>query len=106
MLGAGNENTAVFLETKRYVLNIIRVQNGNNLLDILESPSTETEEDLYAELLRNDEEQRQARAAPFVNQSNADLTASTTQLAGSKFDLHQHQYVSFISILSLSYNGN
>ncbi|TPX34547.1 hypothetical protein SmJEL517_g02831 [Synchytrium microbalum] len=41
----------LFMETKRHILAIVRIQSGKNLLELLEKPVTEVEEDLYRELL-------------------------------------------------------
>ena len=41
----------LFMETKRHILAIVRVQSGKNLLELLEKPATEVEEKAYGELL-------------------------------------------------------
>lgn len=48
------EVKALFMETKRCVLYIIRVQTGANLLEILVKPITEEDEDKWTALLRED----------------------------------------------------
>ncbi|KAJ1528252.1 hypothetical protein HK096_010080, partial [Nowakowskiella sp. JEL0078] len=40
----------IFMETKRFVLTIVRVQSGNSLLSVLEAPVTEREEQIWADL--------------------------------------------------------
>ena len=45
---------ALFMETKRCVLYLIRVQAGANLLEILVKPITEEDEDKWQSLLRDD----------------------------------------------------
>jgi Ras GTPase-activating-like protein IQGAP2/3 len=44
----------LFIESKKLVFTIIRVQTGKNLIDVLEKPSTEKEERLYAQILDAD----------------------------------------------------
>ncbi|KAK7983479.1 hypothetical protein PG989_010881 [Apiospora arundinis] len=48
------EAKALFMETKRCILYIIRVQTGANLLEILVRPPTEEDEHKWAMLLRDD----------------------------------------------------
>ncbi|KAK8104717.1 Ras GTPase activating protein [Apiospora kogelbergensis] len=48
------EAKALFMETKRCILYIIRVQTGANLLEILVRPPTEEDERKWATLLRDD----------------------------------------------------
>jgi Ras GTPase-activating-like protein IQGAP2/3 len=51
----------LLVETKRYVLYIIRVQSGSSLLAILDKPSGEWEERRFAEILRKEEVKRAER---------------------------------------------
>jgi hypothetical protein len=46
-------------ETKRLVLLIVRIQSGKSLLDVLEAPVTEHEEDLFRAQSQKDLEQYQ-----------------------------------------------
>ncbi|KAK8009086.1 hypothetical protein PG991_011637 [Apiospora marii] len=48
------EAKALFMETKRCILYIIRVQTGANLLEILVRPPTEEDERKWAQVLRDD----------------------------------------------------
>lgn len=48
------EVKALFTETKRCVLYIIRVQAGSNLLDVLVKPITEEDEDCWEKLVREE----------------------------------------------------
>lgn len=51
---AEESNAAIkklFLETKRNVVTIIRIQDSNNLLEILESPVTEKDEIAFSDLI-------------------------------------------------------
>ncbi|CAG8473702.1 13469_t:CDS:10 [Funneliformis caledonium] len=46
----------LFVETKRYILSIMKVQNGKNLLDILVKPVTLQDEQVYQEICKMDQE--------------------------------------------------
>ncbi|CAI2167555.1 2722_t:CDS:10 [Funneliformis geosporum] len=46
----------LFVETKRYILSIMKVQNGKNLLDILIKPVTLQDEQVYQEICKMDQE--------------------------------------------------
>lgn len=48
------EAKALFMETKRCVLYIIRIQTGNNLLEILVKPITDDDEQRWATLVHDD----------------------------------------------------
>ena len=65
----------LFVETKRYILTIIRCQTGKNLLDILERPVTTIEEEKY-KFVRQAEEStnasRQQKDDPSSSSSPTD----------------------------------
>ncbi|KAI8870707.1 hypothetical protein GQ42DRAFT_178401 [Ramicandelaber brevisporus] len=65
---AGNRASAEinknWVEAKRLVLYILRIQSGSNLLDIIRKPSTDLEEERFAELLRQDVLRRTVPVAP------------------------------------------
>lgn len=48
------ENKALLVQTKRCVLYIIRVQQGNNLMDILVKPVTPEDQHKWEQLLREE----------------------------------------------------
>jgi len=72
------EDTAtkeLYVQTKRFVLAVIRIQQGDNLLDILEKPVTPADEKLFAVQCEKEEEMTQTKPdkkASIVNLS--DLT--------------------------------
>eukprot|EP00158_Paraphelidium_tribonemae_P005840 Partr_v1_DN27551_c0_g1_i1_m30118 putative IQ motif containing GTPase activating protein len=75
--GAGNvageliaQYTATFLETKSGVLTLIRVQSGKDLVDIMAKPVTESNERVYRELLKQEEEVK-AAATPMSPSSES-----------------------------------
>ncbi|KAJ3121772.1 hypothetical protein HK098_003406 [Nowakowskiella sp. JEL0407] len=79
----------LFMETKRFVLTIIRVQSGGSLLGVLEAPVTEKEESLWNELLSKEVERHREKKA-LVNQSNSShLAESRDTLNASKDVLNQ-----------------
>ncbi|CAG8528063.1 5585_t:CDS:2 [Cetraspora pellucida] len=49
----------LFVETKRLVLLIMRVQNGENLLDILVKAVTEQDENIYTEICKADKKKKE-----------------------------------------------
>lgn len=57
------DERALFMQTKRYLLYIIRVQSGPSLIDILVEPVTEEDEYRWLEILR-EERASQATATP------------------------------------------
>jgi len=66
------EDTAfktLYVQTKRYVLSIIRVQQGDNLLHILEKPATANEEKVFA--LQQEKEAAQNKQREGQNQSHS-----------------------------------
>ncbi|ODQ50264.1 hypothetical protein SAICODRAFT_73541 [Saitoella complicata NRRL Y-17804] len=54
---------ALWLETKRSVLNIIRVQQGNSLMEILTKPTAEEDEWAWRNLLEHEMSSQQQRSA-------------------------------------------
>lgn len=64
------------METKRQVLNIIRIQSGRNLLDILESVTTQKDEQLYAQLVEAEQARLESQARTMVRQGTASSVAS------------------------------
>ncbi|KAJ3397220.1 hypothetical protein HDU92_000100 [Lobulomyces angularis] len=71
-------------ETKRLVLAIIRIQSGKNLQDILETPTTSREEDLFTEL-QNRETQRQQEKKEIIEKRQIldGIAASSVSLNNS-----------------------
>lgn len=70
-----SEVKALLVETKRCILYIIRVQTGNNLLEILVKPITPEDEDRWDTLLR--EERENVTAAGKKKSAYADHTMLT-----------------------------
>jgi Ras GTPase-activating-like protein IQGAP2/3 len=60
-LDAAEDSAALFVETKRYVLVIIKIQTGKTLLDILNSPASEKDEQLYLEYKQKENERQNTR---------------------------------------------
>ncbi|CAB4438667.1 unnamed protein product [Rhizophagus irregularis] len=60
----------VFVKTKRYVLSIMKVQNGKNLLDILVKSVTLQDEQIYKEICKADQEKRIKHNQNFNNRVN------------------------------------
>ncbi|CAG8494303.1 10610_t:CDS:10 [Racocetra fulgida] len=52
----------LFVETKRLVLLVMRVQNGENLLDILVKAVTEQDEKVYAEICKADKKKKERQS--------------------------------------------
>ncbi|KAK3046139.1 hypothetical protein LTS18_013453, partial [Coniosporium uncinatum] len=76
----------LFMETKRCVLYIIRVQTGSNLLEILVRPVTASDEQRWAQLIHD--EQRELRASPrkhraYTDTDNESLISHTTHATTS-----------------------
>lgn len=69
----------LFVETKRHVLLVLRIQNGKNLLDILEAPTTQREEQLFAALI--EAEGRNVRLKKDTSISG--LSQSQPELSGT-----------------------
>ncbi|RKP07724.1 hypothetical protein THASP1DRAFT_30466 [Thamnocephalis sphaerospora] len=59
-----SEAKHMFFETKRYLLYIIRVQSGRTLLDILERPVTQWEEQQYMQLRLKENSRKAAMPRP------------------------------------------
>ncbi|KAJ3292002.1 hypothetical protein HK104_005630 [Borealophlyctis nickersoniae] len=72
----------LFTETKRYVLAIVRVQSGKNLLDILEMPVTEREETAFIELTKKEIEMNATRREIERRQTKKIMPASPSVQAG------------------------
>jgi len=72
----------LFMETKRHILTMIRVQTGKNLLDILEKPASAKEEAIY-QSLKASEESRNAEMSSDVDSTAARSTGNL--LAGMSF---------------------
>jgi len=51
----------LYMETKRYILSIIRIQNGQNLLEILVKPVSPEDEEAYRNLCASDRVAKPAR---------------------------------------------
>lgn len=78
------EDTALktlYVQTKRLVLSIIRVQQGDHLLDILQKPATANDEKIYALQKEKEEAQNKDRAAKGKDkaQSNTDIAGLTLE---------------------------
>jgi Ras GTPase-activating-like protein IQGAP2/3 len=59
-----SETNHLFFETKRYLLYIIRIQSGRSLLDILERPVTQWEEQQYMQLRLKESSRKAAMSQP------------------------------------------
>ncbi|CAG8437380.1 10108_t:CDS:10 [Acaulospora colombiana] len=66
----------LFVETKRTVLSIMRVQNGTSLLDILLKPVTPQDEVSYAELCKKDHEKRKSNSGSNASSASGRSGAS------------------------------
>ncbi|KAI8585597.1 hypothetical protein BDZ88DRAFT_502223 [Geranomyces variabilis] len=74
----------LWTETKRYIIAVIRVQSGKNLLDILEAPVTEREEALFQQLLADEAEQiREKREAAGLAKKDGSAPRSAEDIARS-----------------------
>lgn len=65
----------LFIESKKLVFTIIRVQTGKNLVDVLERPTTEKEERAYAQILDADRAynaRRRSRAFSMPSQNSSE----------------------------------
>ncbi|TPX69027.1 hypothetical protein SpCBS45565_g02717 [Spizellomyces sp. 'palustris'] len=74
-------------EAKRYIMAVIRVQTGKNLLDILEAPVTEKEESIFQEYLALEAQQLDAKKefqSRQLNQSRDTLNASGSVTGSSQ----------------------
>jgi Ras GTPase-activating-like protein IQGAP2/3 len=65
-----SEMKHLFVKTKRYVLSIMKVQNGKNLLDILVKSVTLQDEQIYKEICKADQEKRIKHNQNFNNRVN------------------------------------
>ncbi|KAJ3056588.1 hypothetical protein HK097_005751 [Rhizophlyctis rosea] len=98
----------LFTETKRFVLAIIRVQTGKNLLDILEAPVTEREEGTFTDLAKKEVEAQAARrnfelrSAQQLKGSNAALNGSVGDLTKSNASIPRSQSTLVHSTMSAS----
>lgn len=71
------EVKALFMETKRCVLYIIRVQQGSNLLDILVKPVTPDDEVRWRQILREDFASGEGTRGAYSEANMADVTRMT-----------------------------
>lgn len=71
------EVKALFMETKRCVLYIIRVQTGANLLDILVKPITAEDEQRWRDLLRDDFSDDSETRGAYSDANMVDVTRMT-----------------------------
>ncbi|RKP27978.1 hypothetical protein SYNPS1DRAFT_26408 [Syncephalis pseudoplumigaleata] len=60
----------LFFETKRYLLYIIRIQSGRTLLDILDRPVTQWEEQQYMQLRLKESSRKAAMSRPSTNRNS------------------------------------
>ncbi|KAJ1660808.1 iqgap- protein [Dispira simplex] len=76
----------LFVETKRYILYIIRVQSGKSLLDILEQPVTEHEERRFREIIKREDirktQQRQHEPSSILGPQSTIIIPGNSQLGG------------------------
>jgi Ras GTPase-activating-like protein IQGAP2/3 len=71
----------LFMETKRYVLSIIRVQTGQSLLDILVQPVTQHDEEVYSELIKADKHDKNTkRQRPAPSDASAAYLVDVTTI--------------------------
>eukprot|EP00842_Homolaphlyctis_polyrhiza_P003308 jgi/Hompol1/3979/HPOL_003428-RA len=90
-------------ETKRMIISIIRINVGKNLLDILEAPSTEAQEKVFADYMKKELEAAEARrkreASSAMNKSSSgshlNLTVSgvSTEVATDASSVTTHATV-------------
>ena len=71
------ENKALLVQTKRCVLYIIRVQQGNSLMEILTKPVTEEDEDKWAKIIQEEMPNQKGRT-PYAENLFYDLAESST----------------------------
>ncbi|KAJ1975077.1 iqgap- protein, partial [Dimargaris verticillata] len=67
----------LFVETKRYILYIIRVQSGKSLLDILEKPVSEWEEKRFREIIKREEARKAEQDSVGPGMTSMASSAST-----------------------------
>jgi Ras GTPase-activating-like protein IQGAP2/3 len=60
----------MFFETKRYILYIIRIQSGRTLLDIIDRPVTQWEEQQYMQLRLKESSRKAAMARPSTGRNS------------------------------------
>ncbi|CCG82346.1 Putative uncharacterized protein [Taphrina deformans PYCC 5710] len=72
------DERALFIQAKRNLLYIIRVQSGSNLMDILVEPVTEGDERKWREIVLDEQGQLESRTIPT---SNGSLTQDVSTLS-------------------------
>src|SRR5947207_6330520 len=75
------EVKALFMETKRYILYIIRVQSGPNLMEILVKPITMEDEEKWHNLLNEEQSQGSKRRGAY---SEANTLIDITSMSYSE----------------------
>ncbi|CAG8564365.1 5605_t:CDS:10 [Paraglomus occultum] len=63
----------LYMETKRYILSIIRIQNGQNLLEILVKPVSPEDEEAYRKLCASDCVDKPAKRQPLTDGQMIDI---------------------------------
>ena len=71
------EDKALLVQTKRCVLYIIRVQQGNSLMEILTKPVNEEDEDTWAKIIQEEMPNQKGRT-PYAENLFYDLAESST----------------------------
>ncbi|EEB09301.1 hypothetical protein SJAG_04498 [Schizosaccharomyces japonicus yFS275] len=74
------QERALVVQTKRYILFIIRVQNGTSLLNILVKPVTDDDEDVWQTILEEDITKHERRGESF-DESLIDLSFTELKYA-------------------------
>ncbi|CAG8434697.1 12385_t:CDS:10 [Ambispora gerdemannii] len=88
----GTDISRLFVETKRYILSIIRVQTGNNLLDILIKPVTPQDEQSFKELLQSDRRKNKRLYSSTDDNDNINITNTSSSLAESSAEHNLTMY--------------
>src|SRR5439155_2948697 len=81
--GEDSELKHLFVETKRYVLAIMKVQNDKNLLDILVKAVTLTDEKTYEELCKSDKLRKSKHNNSYSNIINNNINRSNSNSSNS-----------------------
>ncbi|KAJ1993708.1 iqgap- protein [Dimargaris cristalligena] len=72
----------LFVETKRYILYIIRVQSGRSLLDILEKPVSDWDERRFRDIIKREEIRKQQQQSGFSGDRSGNMASHFTGMPG------------------------
>lgn len=86
----------LFVETKRYILSIIRIQSGKNLMEILERRVSIHEEQAWQELKATEmhrNQQHHQRRIDNASESSLNEATSPTRLTGNMVDMNAMRFL-------------